>query len=118
MRPDQFVTNPIPNMDRPQKMLYPSIVSSETLLFLLREEMQYGPQSRGKEKRISYTITGINREGLHDLRSTLVNGSNTAYETKNMVNARLYCGPLIPNESDRPAILAFPMLVRSRKASR
>lgn len=52
------------------------------------------------------------------LRSTLVMGSKTAYETKKIVSVALYCPTDRPSSSLRPAMLALPMLVRSRKARR
>lgn len=52
------------------------------------------------------------------LSNTLVSGSKTAYETKKMVSVALYCPTERPSSSLSPAMLAFPMLVRSRKARR
>ena len=52
------------------------------------------------------------------LRSTLVAGSKTAYDTKKMVRVALYCPTERPRSLLRPAMFALPMLVRSRNARR
>jgi hypothetical protein len=63
-------------------------------------------------------MTGMKMDGRSLLSRMLVSGSKTLYETKKMVSAELYCDVLIPSVFGRPAILALPMFVRSRKASR
>ena len=73
---------------------------------------------REAQGRLTYTMTGMKMEGRMLLSSTLVSGSKTAYETKKMVSVALYCGTERSSSESSPAILAFPMLVRSRKARR
>lgn len=63
-------------------------------------------------------MTGMKMDGRSFLSRMLVSGSKTAYETKKMVSVALYECVLRPNSVDRPAILAFPMFVRSRKANK
>jgi hypothetical protein len=45
------------------------------------------------------------------LRSTLVKGSKTEYETKKMVSDALYWAFVIPRSFWRPTIFAFPIFV-------
>lgn len=61
---------------------------------------------------------GMKMDGFSFLRRTLVKGSNTAYETKKIVRVALNCAVERPRSVERPAILALPMLARSRKARR
>ena len=85
----------------------------------IREGARVGPVSRAdKRPEETYTMIGMKMEGRMLLSSTLVSGSNTAYETKKMVSVALYCPTERPRSPLSPAMLAFPMLVRSRKARR
>ena len=68
--------------------------------------------------RDTHTMIGMKIEGRMLFSNTLVSGSNTAYDTKKIVSVALYCPTERPSASSSPAILALPMLVRSRKASR
>jgi hypothetical protein len=63
-------------------------------------------------------MIGIKIEGRRRLRRMLVRGSKREYETKKMVSVALYLPVLRPRFLERPAILALPMFVRSRKARR
>jgi len=63
-------------------------------------------------------MIGMKIDGRRRLRRILVRGSKTAYETKKMVRVALYLPVLRPRSFERPAILALPMLVRSRNARR
>ena len=67
---------------------------------------------------ITYTMVGIKTEGLKRLRSTLATASKALYETKKMVRVWLNCRSVMGISLVRLAILAFPMLVRSRKQMR
>ena len=66
----------------------------------------------------AYMMMGMKMDGRSLLSRMLVSGSKTAYDTKKMVSVALYEGVLRPNSADKPAILAFPMFVRSRKANK
>lgn len=57
-------------------------------------------------------------DGRSLLSRMLLSGSKTEYETKKMVSVALYPDVERSKSAPRPAILALPMLVRSRKASR
>jgi hypothetical protein len=61
---------------------------------------------------------GMNMDGFSFFRRMFVIGSKTAYETKNMVSVALNWAVVRPRSDERPAILALPMLARSRKARR
>lgn len=61
---------------------------------------------------------GMKMDGFSFLRRMFVRGSNTAYETKKMVSVALNWVVVRPKSDERPAILALPMLARSRKARR
>lgn len=63
-------------------------------------------------------MIGIKMDGRSLFNKTLVNGSKTAYETKKMVSVALYLAGERSRSKAKPAILALPMLVRSRKARR
>jgi hypothetical protein len=63
-------------------------------------------------------MMGMKIDGRRRLRRMFVRGSKTAYETKKMVSVALYFPVLKPKSLLRPAILAFPMFVRSRNARR
>jgi hypothetical protein len=67
---------------------------------------------------VAYMMIGMKIEGRRRLRRMLVSGSKTAYETKKMVRVALYAGVDRLSSFWRPAILALPMLVRSRNARR
>ena len=57
-------------------------------------------------------------DGRSFLSSTFVKGSKTEYEMKKIVRVALNCDIVSPRSLDKPAILALPMLARSRKASK
>lgn len=67
-------------------------------------------------------MMGMKIDGRSLLSKTLHNGSKTAYATKKMVRVALYFQGLLGSNPlisfSRPAILALPMLVRSRKDTR
>lgn len=63
-------------------------------------------------------MAGIKIDGRSFLSNTFVKGSKTEYDTKKMVSVALNCEVVRPRSWVRPAILALPMLARSRKASR
>jgi len=70
---------------------------------------------------IAYMMRGMKMEGFNRLRRMLVRGSNKAYDTKNIDKQALYCPVVMLCRvfcSEGTAILAFPMLVRSRKDKR
>lgn len=66
----------------------------------------------------STMMMAMKRDGRSRLSKTLVRGSNTEYDTKKMVSVALNCDVERPRSWLRPAILALPMLARSRKARR
>jgi hypothetical protein len=63
-------------------------------------------------------ITGMKMDGRKRLSRICVKGSNPAYEMKKIVKVKLYCELVNFRSVLRPAILALPMLVRSRKDAR
>lgn len=65
-------------------------------------------------------IAGINREGFHLLSRKFESASKIAYDTKNVMSVAEYLNDLgsIPRSLSRCAILALPMLVRSKKQIR
>lgn len=65
-------------------------------------------------------ITGIKREGFHLLRRKFESASKSAYDTKKMMSVAGYLNDLgsIPRSLSRCAILALPILVRSKKQIR
>ena len=63
-------------------------------------------------------ITGMKIEGRSFFSSTLVNGSNTEYETKKIDRAALYIPGVIPRSLSRWAIFAFPIFVLSKNDRR
>ncbi len=67
----------------------------------------------------SYIMMGMKIDGRRRFSKTFVNGSKTEYETKKMDKHALYIGlDMLSKLFWRPSILAFPILVRSRKARR
>jgi len=63
-------------------------------------------------------VIGKKTDGRKRFIRTLAMTSNAEYEMKKMVSVRLYCDVDMGTSVVRCAILAFPMLVRSRKAIR
>lgn len=56
--------------------------------------------------------------GLNRFKSALLTGSKTEYDTKKMQRAAFHCPFVMCKSFCRPAILALPMFVRSRKETR
>jgi hypothetical protein len=71
-----------------------------------------------REHTKTHIIMGMKMEGRSLFKRMLVKGSKTAYDTKKMVRVALYAPVLSPSSFWRPAILALPMLVLSRKANK
>ncbi len=80
MRPDQLVTNPIPSMHAPQKTLSFESAHDASIAWF---------ETSGRGWGEAHIIIGIKIDGRSFFRRMLVRGSNTAYETKKMVNVAL-----------------------------
>ena len=111
MRPLQLVTNPIEVMHTPHRILPTSvsvIVNSASREHIFRDVLEVGTDM----------VIGRNLEGRNNLIRMLARVSNTAYAMKKIINVKLYFLLSIGISVVRSAILAFPMLVRSRNASK
>lgn len=77
------------------------------------------PAARGTG-RATYMMMGMKMDGRSLLSRKLHRASKMAYDTKKMVSVAAYWSDfgLMPRSRSRWAILALPMLVRSRKQTR